>query len=57
VGREIVDHDEILGSERRGKTPFDTKQLIYLTFLAIARLTVPANSSAASSTFARRRAF
>ena len=26
MGREIVDHDEILGSERRGKTPFDIGQ-------------------------------
>jgi hypothetical protein len=26
VGREIVDHDDILGSERRGKTPFDIGQ-------------------------------
>ena len=26
VGREIVDHDGILGSERRGKTPFDIGQ-------------------------------
>jgi hypothetical protein len=26
VGREIVEHDEILGSERRGKTPFDIGQ-------------------------------